>query len=584
MIIQPQPRRSPQGLSVGNIVTIAMQASQLNSGPYLLLSLLTNAILIALIIGVAILGIVGAILAIPLGVGNPAAMLWIAIPLGLVAIALGCLASGCYFLGGAAISRLIFRVLQGQTEPPTPMVKQLLRRLWSFTLASLWLGFVLFLAYLVFGAVIGLIGYLMYTLLWPLATAGILTESLAFSAAAALALIILLLVVIFLVATYFVTARLLFVDVIMVLEENYSPIQALSRSWQLTAGQGFRILTALLVYTAVIFPPTILASLVNFVLPFGSMITAVAFLIFWQGVKSVTYYDLRTRNEGLTFDVAATPDSPKRLLRRVSLQTPESVRLDFALGGIGSRAYAYVIDRLIIYVTLTLIFFVGGLVYAYALLPLLVEDLGLAYETVNLWAVAIAVLVYFIVNNGYFIVLETLWQGQTPGKRLAQIRVVRDNGQPIGLKEATLRSLLEPIDSGLLFLGAYLIAFNPSEKRLGDMVAGTLVTQDEQTGAAAAVTVPTTEAMRQVAQTLLYEGNLRSLTPDQYITIREFLQSRTGLRHAARYATADKLATQIRTLVVPETLPHLLEVPPEDFLIAVYTAYGQLDTQTSKDQ
>ena len=95
------------------------------------------------------------------------------------------------------------------------------------------------------------------------------------------------------------------------------------------------------------------------------------------------------------------------------------------------------------------------------------------------WVIAIMAMILYGLYVGYFVGFETLWQGQTPGKRRAKIRVIRDNAQPVGLFQSTLRALLRPVDD-ILFVGFLFILLGKREKRLGDWLASTLVVQTEQ--------------------------------------------------------------------------------------------------------
>lgn len=160
------------------------------------------------------------------------------------------------------------------------------------------------------------------------------------------------------------------------------------------------------------------------------------------------------------------------LFKRVKFSTPESVELEFTLAGIGNRAWALIIDYHVL-TGILVVFFIVWTIVSLQLSDFWVNIFG---SKSSLWLMAIAFVVSFVIYSGYFVFFETLWQGQTPGKRFAKIRVVRDDGRPIGLQQATLRGLLRVFDE-FLYIGAFLIALSPHEKRLGDLAAGTIVIQ-----------------------------------------------------------------------------------------------------------
>jgi len=84
---------------------------------------------------------------------------------------------------------------------------------------------------------------------------------------------------------------------------------------------------------------------------------------------------------------------------------------------------------------------------------------------------------YFIVFWGYPILLEVLWDGQTPGKRALELRVISEDGAPVGWLASIVRNLLRTVDFLPIGYGVGLVASyaDPWGRRLGDMVARTMV-------------------------------------------------------------------------------------------------------------
>ena len=91
-------------------------------------------------------------------------------------------------------------------------------------------------------------------------------------------------------------------------------------------------------------------------------------------------------------------------------------------------------------------------------------------------------LLLFAVSWWYMVLFEVLRQGRSPGKQWMGLRVVHDDGTPIGWSASLLRNLLRFVD--LLpfgyFFGAISCLQHPSFKRLGDIAAGTLVVYTER--------------------------------------------------------------------------------------------------------
>lgn len=257
-----------------------------------------------------------------------------------------------------------------------------------------------------------------------------------------------------------------------------------------------------------------------------------------------------------------------RFFNRVTLQTPESVELEFTLAGIGNRAYALLIDYFVSGLIIT-IFLVAWTYFSVQLYSIVENWLG-NNNQLSLWLVAIPILTSFFIYIGYFVFFETLWQGQTPGKRYVKIRVIRDDGRPVSLQQTTLRALLRPIDD-TFFIGVFLIVFNKREKRLGDIVAGTLVIQEERSFVAANFSL--SEQAQDLANQLQLEADFSQMLPEDFAVIREYLQRRQLMTKEAKSSLSKQLADQIQEIIYLEKVPQ--KVTANVFLEAVYLAYQQ---------
>lgn len=257
-----------------------------------------------------------------------------------------------------------------------------------------------------------------------------------------------------------------------------------------------------------------------------------------------------------------------RYNNRFTLSTPESVELEFALAGIGNRVFALFID----YQVLGLILIGHLIVWIFASIQLLdyLTRLEGDFSSAPLWLLGIFLIFNFSIFVGYFVFFEVRWQGQTPGKRLAKIRVVRDDGRPVGLNQAVLRSLLRPVDD-LFFIGLFFVLLNKQEKRIGDLVAGTLVVQEERDGSKTAILC--SERAQQLALELPEKSDLDHLTPDDFAVIRAYLRRRKAMTSRSQVEVSMKLAQQIRELIKFEVIPP--NMTSEDFLEALYLVYQE---------
>ncbi|WNC61306.1 RDD family protein [Thermosynechococcus sp. QS41] len=570
--------RLPHSLSSGNVVTIALQLYRHQGNRYFLLSLFAHAwfflLTITAVLIVAVALIVGGILAGAMD--NVAPFLWLTGISVLVALPFYLFGWTRLMASGALLSRRIYAVLTALEESESAARSFIFPKMLNYLLATLMVGVILLLVY----GVLGAIGYLIYLVASPLVQfleQNIQTEPARSLFFLTFLLSILLLVLLALLVISYFMARLSLVDVVLALEPDCTPLKSVRRSWQLTQGQAWHTLTVFFVAFLATIPANLLGSIINSVviLPVAGLFVGVLLLPLWQGIKAVLYWDLRVRNEGAAFQVRPEAVNPLRWLRRVTLRTPESIELDFALAGIGSRVLAWLIDQVILYTALVLFSLAAGYIYFYALYPWLIEVLPASGQSIEAWSLGIYLLVMFAFYNGYYIFFETYWQGQTPGKRYAEIRVVQDNGRPIGLREATLRSLLQPIDFAFFGIGALLVALSRSEKRLGDRVAGTLVIQDEQATRLAPKATTGQQPQAAWVQELRSLAHWEQMTPEHYLLVRNYLNNRDRLSPVGRYQVAQELRQQLEPLLLPTYPAHWPALSAEDFLEGLYMAYRQ---------
>lgn len=228
---------------------------------------------------------------------------------------------------------------------------------------------------------------------------------------------------------------------------------------------------------------------------------------------------------------------------KLTIDTPEQVHLEFMLAGVGSRFMAVFLDSLIqgagffALFILLLIFSGGGSIF------------GSKYPV---WVTAIFILCAFSIYWGYYAIFEIVWKGQTPGKRWAGIRVIKDSGRPINAFEAIARNLVRIVDymPGFYGVGVVTMLLNEKHRRLGDYVAGTLVvheSSDRESQVFFNTPASTDFAIPQAAQLTLQEAEL----------IETFLARRLDIPGNVRWQNARQIAEMIsaRLNIPPESRP-----------------------------
>jgi uncharacterized RDD family membrane protein YckC len=229
--------------------------------------------------------------------------------------------------------------------------------------------------------------------------------------------------------------------------------------------------------------------------------------------------------------------------------TGEAVELELRPARLASRTLAFLLDLL---VQLGLLF---GLSVAYGAIGIhLDSDLAATFGLLLL-------LTCFL---GYPIALETLWHGRTLGKAALGLRVVRDDGGPAPFTSIVIREVEGLVVDKFLFLGLIgILTMLSSEraKRLGDMLAGTVVISERIPGQEAlAVVMP--PPLAGWAQTL----DLSRVPDSLGLAIRQFLGRAAQLDPAARDRVGNQLLMQVAALTSPPPPPG---TPGWAFLTAV---------------
>ncbi|MCX7789369.1 MAG: RDD family protein [Chloroflexaceae bacterium] len=228
--------------------------------------------------------------------------------------------------------------------------------------------------------------------------------------------------------------------------------------------------------------------------------------------------------------------------RHYYVETPEVVPISYTVAGAASRCLAATVDTLLI---LLLQIVLGMLALFLGALEQVSAEAGSIVFAV--WSLLAFVLVW-----GYYLFFELLWSGQTPGKRLIGLRVLREGGRPIDFSASAVRNLVRAVDF-LPFaygLGVLVMFADRRARRLGDLAAGTLVVREglpitlaDLTRGAAPVTLP--PRAPEAPPTPLVP-NLHLLTPADYALAEDFLRRRDRLGPAPRAELAADLAATLR--------------------------------------
>lgn len=168
------------------------------------------------------------------------------------------------------------------------------------------------------------------------------------------------------------------------------------------------------------------------------------------------------------------------------------------------------------------------------------------------WIMALVIFAGFVITWGYYAIFESVWKGQTPGKRWAGIRVIKDSGRPITPFEAAARNLVRIIDylPGFYGVGIVTMLLNDKHRRVGDYVAGTLVvheTSDRESALFFNTPANSQFSIPQASKLTLQEAEL----------IEVFLSRRLDIPPAIRQQNGQRIADMVCTRlgITPDVRP-----------------------------
>lgn len=145
-------------------------------------------------------------------------------------------------------------------------------------------------------------------------------------------------------------------------------------------------------------------------------------------------------------------------MNNIEVESTHNVGINYKICNIGDRLLALILDSIII--------------SAFSFIMMYVISL---FEISDYW---IMMVIFGAPTLLYHYLFEIFYNGQSVGKIWRRIKVMSDDGRNATIGQYTLRFLLRPIDS--MYIGVIVIIFNKKSKRLGDVVAGTVVVKKHE--------------------------------------------------------------------------------------------------------
>jgi len=201
-----------------------------------------------------------------------------------------------------------------------------------------------------------------------------------------------------------------------------------------------------------------------------------------------------------------------------AVETPEGVELEFSPAGPVPRALAWLADA-------------GIRAGLYLTLATLLHGLGEL-------GTGLLLILLFLLEWFYPVAFEVLARGQTPGKKLMGLRVLRADGAPVGWSRSTARSLLAFADFLPFGFAAGLTSVLVSRRsqRLGDLAAGTVVVHlapaprqiQPGPGASEALAPPFPLSLPEQRAIMGFAERAPGLTPERARELADLLEPLTG--------------------------------------------------------
>lgn len=152
-------------------------------------------------------------------------------------------------------------------------------------------------------------------------------------------------------------------------------------------------------------------------------------------------------------------------MNELSINTSQNVNINFTTASLGERMLAFFIDMIV------------KVAYLYAVIYI-TSELGI-YGNLNFdsWEQMVIIFILYFPVLFYSLILEALFNGQTIGKRMMKIKVIKIDGYQASFTDYLMRWILRLVEI-TIFMGSIAlltIIFNDRNQRLGDIVAGTAV-------------------------------------------------------------------------------------------------------------
>ncbi|MFP4055242.1 MAG: RDD family protein [Candidatus Brocadiia bacterium] len=228
-------------------------------------------------------------------------------------------------------------------------------------------------------------------------------------------------------------------------------------------------------------------------------------------------------------------------MARLCITTPEQVHFHYEVGGLVSRAVAWLLDQVILTIARVAVVLVvwgrGGHVGA-----------------------AVVLLAVFVLDFGYYLYFELRAAGRSPGKRVLHLRVISARGGRLRFADVLVRNLLRPVDTlpAAMLLGGVVAFVDPLRRRLGDLAAETVVVREAPVALPQALVAQQARANTFQADPAIRGRILARVTRDERDLILDLMMRRDDLEPSVREELFRSAADYFRSRYsLPQDLDYL---------------------------
>ena len=228
----------------------------------------------------------------------------------------------------------------------------------------------------------------------------------------------------------------------------------------------------------------------------------------------------------------------------LQFETPENIRVQYTPAGLGTRFVAWFIDQILVSLlmlaTVILLAIVGFSMFG--VLENFVDKQSRDAEKIGTHVIGLIMLVIGLGSFFYYVLLELFFRGQTIGKRLCKIRVVKADGFALDPASILLRNIFRVLDHvPLLWI---VPVMSKRGQRMGDMVSGTIVILDEAPNLAD-IRVQLSERKALEAQFRFDHRSLQRLTEQDFEAVERLLERWNKIPTAQQDALSQKLTAAV---------------------------------------